>query len=127
MEKWWERGWGRGDGKIAASAHGRDVGCGGLWRNVVEENGEQTGRKMGRNIQFSQSLCPIYPEVEDLPLWFLCKNQLTALTDGKMGIFATHRYSSPQWLARMLALVAVRRFLKHDACHGILSVGVAIT
>ena len=33
----------------------------------------------------------------------LCKNQLTALTDGKMGSFAAHQHSPPRRLVRMLA------------------------
>ena len=40
-------------------------------------------------------------EVENPPHSSRCKNQHTALTDGKMGIFATHRHSPPQRLVRM--------------------------
>ena len=42
----------------------RDVGSGGLWRDVVEDNGgewEENGRKMGQNTHFSQFHFPQFP------------------------------------------------------------------
>ena len=74
---------------------------------MVEENGtkrggnwEKTGRKMGPI--FHRSISPIFLDVEDSLLISLCKNQRTALTDGKKRIFATHRHSPPRQLVRML-------------------------
>ena len=52
---------------------------------------------------FHSPIPPISPEDEDLPHSSLRKNQPTALTDGKMGFFATHRHSPPRGLVRMLA------------------------
>ena len=71
----------------------RDVACGVLWRDVVEENGRKMGgkwAKKGTKYSFFNPIFPICSEVEDIPHSSLCKNQLTALTDGKMGIFAIH-------------------------------------
>ena len=86
-------GWGMG------IAHGMWVveGCGGMWLRKTgqkgKENGKKNGRKweeMGGNTHFSLSYFSLFlPEVEDLPHSSLCKNQLTALTDGKMAIVAT--------------------------------------
>ena len=45
---------------------------------------------------FHTPIFPIFPEVEDLPHRSLCKLQLTALIDGKIGHFATHQHSIPQ-------------------------------
>ena len=64
----------------------------------------QNGTKMGRDTHFSQSHFPDFRKVEDLPCTSLCQTQLTTLTDGKMGPFATHRHSPPKWLVRRLAL-----------------------
>ena len=88
MRKW-------GNREIAVIAHGMWV-CGGLWQDMVEEN----GRKIGRNTHFSESHFPHFPG--GLPLNSLCKNQLTALTNRKMGIRATHRHSPPRRLLRRL-------------------------
>ena len=41
---------------------------------------------------FHSPISPIFLEVEDLPHNFLCTKQLTALTDGKMGFFATRQH-----------------------------------
>ena len=70
-----------------------NVGCGGLWQGAVEE----TGREMEKNgtnhpfftVPFSQFFRRlIFPNVP------FVKNQLSAPTDGKMGIFATGRHGS---------------------------------
>ena len=48
-------------------------------------------RKMGEKWDKKKIFhIPIFPEVEDIPYSSLCKNQLSALTNGKMGILATH-------------------------------------
>ena len=63
------------------SRHGtRDVGCGGLWRDVVEENGRKMGGKWDEIPIFLIS--PIFTEVDDLPHRSLCKTQPTALKNG---------------------------------------------
>ena len=56
---------------------------------------------------FHSSISPIFPEVEDS----LVKNQLTALADGKIGIFATHQHSPLRQLVQMLLLGKVMPFL----------------
>ena len=82
-------------------------GCGGMWWDVVEKNGTkmgENGRKMGRNTYFPVAhrgrivgtFCRRSKIVPTVPF---VKNQLTELTDGKMEIFATHRYSLPRRLA----------------------------
>ena len=92
-----------------------------LPRGVVEENETQMGerwRKMGEKWDISpRPIFPILPEVEDLPLSSLCKDQLTALTDGKMGIVATHRHSPPAQKDRHFA-VTILRYLYSGAGDG---------
>ena len=60
------RKWGKmGVGGWGNSGRGtRIVGCGGLWRDVVEENGEN-GRKWDEIPIFHSPISPIFPEVED--------------------------------------------------------------
>ena len=57
---------GKWGGEWGNSGHStRDVGCGGLWRDVPEENWttiEKNGRKMGENTHCSQSHFPIFPQ-----------------------------------------------------------------
>ena len=65
----------------------RDVGCGGLWRGVVQENGRKMGETRDEIPIFHSSIFPVFPRVVDLPHNSLCTNQLTALTDGKMENF----------------------------------------
>ena len=90
--KWGDMGGNGGD--IGHSI--QDVGCGGLWRDVVEKNGAKMGEKWDETPIFQSPPFPIFPEVEDIPKSSLCKNELTALTNGKKGIFATHRHSPPR-------------------------------
>ena len=71
-------------------------------RQKWDKNGTKVGDRWDRTPIFSKSHFPIFLEVEDPPYSSLCKNQLTALTDEKMGIFATHRISPPRRLVRML-------------------------
>ena len=58
--------------------------------------GEEKWRKWGEWDEvpiFHSPIFPIFPGVEDLPHSSLCKNQVTALTDGKLGFLpltATH-------------------------------------
>ena len=81
-------------GKWGYSGHStRDVGCGGLWRDAIEENRakmEKTGRKwerMGENGTkypfWGVPFVLFFPEVKDQPHNSLCKNQLTAVIHGK--------------------------------------------
>ena len=65
------------NGEMGGLAHG-DGGCGGLWRDVVGENGTKCPL-------FAVPFPAIFPRVEDLPHNSLCKNHPTALTDRKMG------------------------------------------
>ena len=101
--------WRGGGGEVAGVAQGMWVaeGCGGMWfvkTGKKWEKWEENGRK--------------YPFFTvPFPLFFLglkifntvplCKNQLTALTDGNLGNFATPRRSPPQRLVWMLALCSV--------------------
>ena len=89
----WRKKWGGGWGNSGHSTW--DVGCGGLWRDVVEENGMKMGGKWDEIPIFHRSVLPILPEAEDLPHPSLCENQVTALTNGKMVFFATHRHPPP--------------------------------
>ena len=57
------------------------ISCGGMWLRKM-------GEKWDELPTFHN---PIFPEVEDLPHSSLCKHQLTTLTNGKWGIFATHQ------------------------------------
>ena len=67
-----------GGGGWGNSGHStRDVGCGGLWRDVVEENGMKMGGKWDEIPIFHRSVLPILPEIEDLPHPSICKNQVT--------------------------------------------------
>ena len=81
-------------------------GCGGVWLRKKGQKQQENGRKMGGKWDkipiFHSPPFPIFPEVKDLPHSPLCENRLTALTDGKMGSFATHRHSPPRRLVRML-------------------------
>ena len=63
-----------------------------------EKNGGNGG-EVGRNTHFS-----VFPELEYPPHSSLWINQLTVLTEGKIGIFATHRHSPPWRLVRMLGV-----------------------
>ena len=105
---------GRGD--WGNSGHStRDVGRGGLWRDVVEEN----GRKMGQNTHFSPSRFPHSSGGRRSPPHH---NPRTAHTDGKIGFSATHQHSPPRWLVRMPApaLCALRLLcpVPHCWCAG---------
>ena len=74
---------------------------------------------MGRNTHFSQShVCFIFPEVEDLPHSSFFKNQLTALTDRKVGTIATHQHS-PRRPVQMLAKATLVQCIKplHPKVH----------
>ena len=55
------KSWGMEGGDSGHST--QDEGCGGLWRDLVEEN----GREMGRNTHFHSPIFPIFPEVEIVP------------------------------------------------------------
>ena len=70
---------------------------------------------------------PIFPKVEDFPHSSLCKNQPTALIDGKMEILPV---SDPLlwWVVRMLVLpvhVHVRLLRRVFSMHGWVGVGGA--
>ena len=69
---------------------------GGKWRKM--------GEKWDEIPIFHSPIFLIFPEVEELPHNSLHKNQLTALTDGKMGFCATRRHSPPERLVQMLDL-----------------------
>ena len=95
MGKWGEMG---GNGEIVSIAHGMwVVGCRGPWRHVVKGNGTKMGPSWGemgqKNAHFSH---PHFPHFSGgLPHNSLCKNQLTALTNGKwemLQITDTHRH-----------------------------------
>ena len=90
MEKngaeWWKLCVGGGTGHST-----RDVGCGGLRRDVVQENMTKMGENGTKCPFFTVSLPPVSRRSKIFPHSSLCKTQLTALTDGKMGTFATHR------------------------------------
>ena len=77
----------------------RNMGCGGLWLRKMGQKWEKHGTKYPL---FTVPCFPFFPKIEDLSHSSLCKNQVTALTDGKMAIFATHRHSPPRRLVRML-------------------------
>ena len=100
---WGERGgmgWNR---EIVGRAHRMCVveGCGGMRFRKMGQKWQGNRRKMGRKYPFFTVPCfLILPEVKDLPNNSLCKNQLTALTDGKIGTFVTH--SPPRRPVRML-------------------------
>ena len=89
----WSRtaGWCSNGGKCGNSGHSKkDVGCGGLGRDVVEENGRKLGGKWGKK---GKKISPShFPEVKDLPHRSNGKNQLTALADRTMRIFATRQH-----------------------------------
>ena len=93
-----------GNGELAGIAHGVWVveGCGVMWSRKMGQNGTTLGEKWHEIPIFHSSISPMFPEVEDPLHSSLCRNQFTALTDGKMGMFATHRHSPPQRLVRML-------------------------
>ena len=86
--KWRVMGGNRGKGGGGGGDSGnstRDVG-GGLWWTKM-------GEKWDEIPTFHSPISPIFLEVDGVPHNSLCENQLTALTDGKMDIFATHRHS----------------------------------
>ena len=64
---------GGGFGEILGIAHGMWVveGCGRMWLRKMRQKWEKNGTK----------------QWDLLPIFALCKNQLTTLTDEKMGIF----------------------------------------
>ena len=102
MGKMEENG-GKWGGNVGHST--RDVGCGGLWRDAAEEVG-QKGRKWEKTGTkypfFTVPFSPFSRRSKSFPtVSFVKKNQLTALTDGKVGIFATHGHSPPRRLVRM--------------------------
>ena len=111
--KWGETG---GCGKRGHST--LDVGCGGLCRDVLEGKWDKNGTKMGqkwdkngRKTGEKKDKRPdlhIFPEVEALPHNSLCKSQLTALPDGKMGVLPltdTHRRGGQcGWLGARLCV-----------------------
>ena len=107
-------GWGKMGGKETGGKGGGDsqhstqnAGCGGLWREV-EENGrkmgekwgggwEENARKMERDTHFfTVPFSPFFRGLKTFPT-VSHKNEHTALSDGEMGFFATHRHSPP-WL-----------------------------
>ena len=100
---------GLGDGEIVWVVEG----CGAMCEENGTKTGEENGRKLGRippppppfffsKSSFGDPHFP-HPEVEDLPHSSLCKNQLTAFTDGEIQIFATHRLPPPRRRVRLLA------------------------
>ena len=80
-EGWGEWGGGMGEEWGNRGRSTRDVGCGGLYRDAVEENGTEMGPKWDEAPIFHSAISPIFPEVEGLPRSSLCKHQPTALTD----------------------------------------------
>ena len=58
----------------------------------------QKWEKIGQIPIFHRPTFPIFPEVKDLYHSSVCKIQLIALTDGKMGISVTHQPSPPRRL-----------------------------
>ena len=64
------------------------------------------GRRWDDIPLFHSPISLTFPEVEDLPHSSLCKTQPTALTDGKTGMFATHRHSPPRRPGRHTVVVA---------------------
>ena len=117
------------NGEIAGIAHGMWVveGYGGMWLRKMGGKWEESGTKY----PFSSSPnFPIFLKAEDLPLSSLCNNQLTALTDGKKGLFAVHRHSPPRRLMRMLGLrgreegaqTRCPRYVDRDVAHWLMLV-----
>ena len=102
----WKRmgGNGGGGGMGHGMAHRMGVmeGCGRMWLRKMGQKWGKNERKMGEKWDkipiFHSPIFPIFPEVKDLPLSSLGKNQLRTLTDAKMGFFATHRHSPPRQL-----------------------------
>ena len=77
-----------------------DVGCGGLWQDVIEENGTRMGENSGKNwtkYQFFPVPFPICPEVEDLPHSSLVKASSPYSSTGKwefLPLTDTHRHGA---------------------------------
>ena len=88
--------WGR-NGEMVGIAHGTWVveGGGGVWLRKMGGNGTKCPF-------FTVPLSPIFRRSQIFPHNSTCKTQLTALTDGKMGFFATHRHPPPRRLVQML-------------------------
>ena len=91
--KWGEMG---GNGEKGGGDSGHSTQDVGWWRDVVEGNGRNMGRKMGRNPRFHSAIFvlgrrspPTVPFVE-ISSWH------------PLGLFATHRHSPPRRLVRML-------------------------
>ena len=101
----WKRGkWGgkwEGNGEIVGIAHGMWVveGCGGMWLRKMGGTWEKNGTKQSF---FAVPFSPFFPGSKMFPTIPFVKNQLTALTDRKVGIFATHRHSAPRRPVQML-------------------------
>ena len=82
--------WGSMGGKWGNSGHStRDVGCGGLWWDVVAENGTKMGEKWGGRWD---EIPPLFSTVPFLPFFrrskiFSKTPKFTALTNRKMGFF----------------------------------------
>ena len=77
----------------------RNVGCGGLWCNMVEENGTKYPL-------FSVPFSPFSRRSRIFPAVRFVKNQLTEHTDRELGISATPRHSTPpRRLVGMLDIV----------------------
>ena len=102
--KWREMG-----GVISGIAHGIWVveGCGGMWLSKLgrewEKNGENNGRTRVRNTHFSQSLFSHVPGGRRSSPQSPLLKPAHALTNEKMGLFATPGHSLPRRLLRMLA------------------------
>ena len=78
LEKWRKpEKWGEMGGEWGSGHSTRDVGCGGLWWDVLEENGTQLGEKWEeigtKHRFFTIPFPPFSPEVKDLPHSSLCK------------------------------------------------------
>ena len=84
------------------------AGCGGLWRDVVEENGiklEEKGEKNGTKYPiFAVPFPPFFRRSKIFPTVPFVKIS-TALTDGKRAIFATHRHSPTRRPVRVLGVM----------------------
>ena len=68
-----------------------------MWRDVVEEKGRKMGEKWDKITIFTIfPFSPSFRRSKISPHSPLCENQLTALTDGTMGMFALRRHSPPR-------------------------------
>ena len=73
-----------------------------MWNGTkMAQRWEKMGEKWEKN-EVPIFQISIFPEVNDLSHSSRCKNQLTALTGGRMGIFATHRHSLPRAMGHVI-------------------------